>query len=132
MANAAAATSDSRQQQQQHSVVLHVNSVANCMWLCLQVAIGLGALLWGPASDRYGRRPVLLIATALFALTNVPLILAPDVAVLLAFRTLQVGRDVGSSSWCNCHTSHHDVAAAGGNANPLVCLSNGLPGGRAG
>lgn len=58
---------------------------------CLQVAIGLGALLWGPASDRYGRKPMLVIATALFALTNVPLILAPNVAVLVAFRTLQVG-----------------------------------------
>jgi len=54
------------------------------------VALGVGALLSGPVSDRYGRKPVLLIATALFALSNVPLILAPNIAVLLAFRTLQV------------------------------------------
>jgi hypothetical protein len=95
-----AATSNSKQKSEQHSDKHHItNSAWVCLWLCIQVAIGLGALLWGPASDRYGRRPVLLIATALFALTNVPLILAPDVAVLLAFRTLQVG-GLDVDSWC--------------------------------
>jgi DHA1 family bicyclomycin/chloramphenicol resistance-like MFS transporter len=61
----------------------------------LQVAIGFGALLWGPASDKFGRRPILLLATALFALTNIPLILAPSIALLIVFRTLQVGRGGG-------------------------------------
>jgi MFS family permease len=72
--------------------------------LLVQVAIGLGALAWGPFSDRYGRKPALVIATALFALTNVPLILAPNIAVLLAFRTLQVRCRCcwsGSSVWCS-------------------------------
>lgn len=54
------------------------------------MALGLAALVWGPASDTWGRKPALLAATALFALTNVPLILAPNIAVLLVFRTLQV------------------------------------------
>lgn len=55
----------------------------------LQIAIGLAALLWGPASDRFGSKPVLVLATVMFALSNLPLIFAPDIGILLAFRTLQ-------------------------------------------
>lgn len=58
----------------------------------MQIAIGVGALLWGPASDKFGRKPILLIATGLFALTNVPLMLTPNIGLLIAFRTLQVSQ----------------------------------------
>ncbi|MDD9718277.1 multidrug effflux MFS transporter [Dinoroseobacter sp. PD6] len=46
-------------------------------------------LLVGPLSDRYGRRPVMLISTALFALATLGAIFAPTVEVFLACRMAQ-------------------------------------------
>ncbi|MDZ7904674.1 MAG: Bcr/CflA family efflux MFS transporter [Cypionkella sp.] len=48
----------------------------------LQIAIG-------PLSDRFGRRPVLLGALALFLLATLGTILAPTAGIFLAFRMLQ-------------------------------------------
>ena len=46
-------------------------------------------LIMGPLSDRYGRRPVLLAGTALFALASLGCALAGNIWVFLAFRILQ-------------------------------------------
>lgn len=46
-------------------------------------------ILIGPMSDRYGRRPVLLVALVIFLLATVGTLLAPTAAVFLAFRMLQ-------------------------------------------
>ncbi len=46
-------------------------------------------LIMGPLSDRYGRRPVLLISMAVFALASVGCALAQDIWVFLGFRMLQ-------------------------------------------
>ena len=43
----------------------------------------------GPISDRYGRRPVILGALAIFLIATVGTLLAPTVEVFLAFRMLQ-------------------------------------------
>ncbi|MEX0302019.1 MAG: multidrug effflux MFS transporter [Leisingera sp.] len=48
-------------------------------------------LIAGPLSDRVGRRPVLLAATALFAAASLVCALAQDVWTFLAFRMLQGG-----------------------------------------
>jgi DHA1 family bicyclomycin/chloramphenicol resistance-like MFS transporter len=48
----------------------------------LQIAVG-------PISDRFGRRPVMLGATALFVLATLGAILAPSFAVFMACRMLQ-------------------------------------------
>lgn len=50
---------------------------------------GLAQLVWGPLVDRYGRRPVLLVGTALFALASLGRAVAPGLAPLIAFRILQ-------------------------------------------
>jgi len=49
----------------------------------------IAQLLVGVASDRFGRRPVLLAATALFAFASIGVAVAPSLATLLAFRFLQ-------------------------------------------
>jgi DHA1 family bicyclomycin/chloramphenicol resistance-like MFS transporter len=60
----------------------------------LVVAVFLAAfapsqLVWGPLSDRHGRRPVVLAALAVFALGSAVAALAPAFWVLLAGRALQ-------------------------------------------
>ena len=46
-------------------------------------------LIIGPLSDRYGRRPVLLAALALFSIASLGCLLATDIWVFLFFRLLQ-------------------------------------------
>ena len=48
-----------------------------------------GQLFHGPASDRFGRRPVMLAALALYVLASAAAALAPDAAALAAARAVQ-------------------------------------------
>jgi Bcr/CflA subfamily drug resistance transporter len=52
-------------------------------------------LIVGPLSDRYGRRPVMLVGLSIFALASLGCALAPDIWTFLAFRMLQGGVVVG-------------------------------------
>jgi MFS transporter, DHA1 family, multidrug resistance protein len=49
----------------------------------------LGQIAYGPVSDRYGRRPVLLFALALFCIANLACALAPSIEALIAARAFQ-------------------------------------------
>ncbi len=53
------------------------------------VAFGFSQLLAGPLSDRYGRRPVLVLGMALYALASVACALAPSIWALIAGRFFQ-------------------------------------------
>ena len=55
----------------------------------LLLAFGLSQLVWGPLSDRFGRRPILLWGMAAYTLASVACALAPDMAWLIAGRTVQ-------------------------------------------
>ncbi|MBD8893426.1 multidrug effflux MFS transporter [Roseibium litorale] len=60
------------------------------------VAIALAQLVLGPLSDRYGRRPVVLIGMAVYTLGSVLCLLAPTVELLIAARIVQaVGGSAG-------------------------------------
>ncbi len=48
-----------------------------------------GQILWGPLSDRLGRRPVLLTGLALFTLATLACALAPSIEALTAARAVQ-------------------------------------------
>lgn len=65
----------------------------------LLLAFGSSQLLWGPLSDRFGRRPILLIGLALYVLASVGSALAPDMALLVLWRTLQ-GAAMGAAVMC--------------------------------
>ncbi|HZB92198.1 MAG TPA: multidrug effflux MFS transporter [Stellaceae bacterium] len=57
---------------------------------------GGGQLFYGPLSDRFGRRPLLLAGLALYALCGFACALAPSIHLLIAARLLQgVGGCVG-------------------------------------
>ena len=46
-------------------------------------------LLWGPLSDRYGRKPVLLIGLTIFALGSLGMLWVENAATLLVLRFVQ-------------------------------------------
>ncbi|PUE52702.1 multidrug effflux MFS transporter [Limnohabitans parvus] len=55
----------------------------------LLLAFGLSQLVWGPLSDRFGRRPILLWGMGAYTLASVACAFAPDMAWLIAGRTVQ-------------------------------------------
>lgn len=65
----------------------------------LLLAFGVSQLLWGPLSDRYGRRPVLLCGMAAFTLASVGSVFAQSMEQLVAWRTVQ-GAAMGAAVMC--------------------------------
>ena len=66
----------------------------------LSVALYFGVnaalqLLVGPLSDRYGRRPVMLVGVAIYCLASLGCLWAPDVITFLVFRMIQASVVVG-------------------------------------
>lgn len=55
----------------------------------LLLAFGVSQLVWGPVSDRFGRRPVLLLGLAAYTLASIGCALAPSMPFLIGWRTLQ-------------------------------------------
>ncbi len=65
----------------------------------LLLAFGLSQLIWGPLSDRFGRRPILLWGLAAYVVAAVGAALAPSMAALIVWRTLQ-GAAMGAAVMC--------------------------------
>jgi DHA1 family bicyclomycin/chloramphenicol resistance-like MFS transporter len=53
------------------------------------VGLAIGQLLYGPISDRFGRRPVLLVGLSLFTAASIVTAVAPNATFLIAARILQ-------------------------------------------
>jgi DHA1 family bicyclomycin/chloramphenicol resistance-like MFS transporter len=53
------------------------------------VGFVVGQIVYGPISDRFGRKPALLIALALFCAASLACALAPNIETLIAARALQ-------------------------------------------
>ena len=53
------------------------------------IGLSIGQLLYGPASDRFGRRPVLLAGMGLFTLASAVTAFAPNPGVLIGARIVQ-------------------------------------------
>ena len=65
----------------------------------LLLAFGLSQLAWGPLSDRFGRRPMLLLGLGLYTLASIASALAPSMDLLVVWRTLQ-GAAMGAVVVC--------------------------------
>jgi len=53
------------------------------------VGLAIGQLVYGPLSDRFGRRPILMLGLAIYNIASLAAAFAPNVWVLLAARVLQ-------------------------------------------
>ena len=65
----------------------------------LLLAFGVSQLVWGPLSDRFGRRPILLIGLAAYLVAAIGSTLAPSMAQLIVWRALQ-GAAMGAVVMC--------------------------------
>ena len=59
------------------------------------IGLAIGQLIYGPISDRFGRRPVLLAGLALFTLAGIATAAAPGALTLVVARVLQ-----SIAAWC--------------------------------
>ncbi len=87
-------------------------------------------LVWGPLSDRYGRRPILLCGLTIFALGCLGTLWVRDANILLALRFVQaVGVCAATVSWQALVTDHypaHRVNRIFATIMPLVGLTPAL------
>jgi len=65
----------------------------------LLLAFGVSQLVWGPLSDRFGRRPILLIGLSAYVLAAIGNTLAPSMAALIVWRVVQ-GAAMGAAVMC--------------------------------
>lgn len=65
----------------------------------LLLAFGCSQLVWGPLSDRYGRKPVLLIGLSAYTVSALANALASSMEMLLLWRIVQ-GAAMGASVMC--------------------------------
>ena len=65
----------------------------------LLLAFGCSQLIWGPLSDRFGRRPILLCGLVAYTLASVGSVLAPSMALLVVWRIVQ-GAAMGAVVMC--------------------------------
>lgn len=65
----------------------------------LLLAFGLSQLVWGPLSDRFGRRPILLVGLSAYVLASIAGTLAPSMGWLIVWRTVQ-GAAMGAAVMC--------------------------------
>lgn len=65
----------------------------------LLLAFGCSQLIWGPLSDRFGRRPILLSSIVLYTLAALAGALANSVEMLIVCRTIQ-GAAMGAVVMC--------------------------------
>jgi DHA1 family bicyclomycin/chloramphenicol resistance-like MFS transporter len=72
------------------AIGLHVSAASIQLTITLYlIGLAIGQLAYGPLSDRFGRRPVLLGGLALFTLAGAVTAIAPNAGVLIAARVVQ-------------------------------------------
>jgi MFS transporter, DHA1 family, multidrug resistance protein len=74
-------------------------SQAQLTLTALLLAFGASQMFWGPLSDRFGRRPVLLIGMSAFVVASVGSTFSPSIEQLIVWRAVQ-GAAMGAGVMC--------------------------------
>jgi DHA1 family bicyclomycin/chloramphenicol resistance-like MFS transporter len=74
-------------------------SQAQLTLTALLLAFGVSQLIWGPLSDRFGRRPILLLGMAAYVVASIGSAMSPTIEALVVWRTLQ-GAAMGAAVMC--------------------------------
>ncbi len=90
----------------------------------------VGQLVWGPLSDRYGRKPVLLAGLSIFAIGCLGMLWVENAAMLLALRFVQaIGVCAAAVTWQALVTDYYPASRTNrifATIMPLVALSPAL------
>lgn len=115
------------------SMQTNLGTSASAISASLSIFLGgfaVAQLFWGPLSDRYGRRPILLSGLGLFALGCLGMIWVQNTELLLALRFLQaVGVCAAAVSWQALVVDRYSTEVAKrtfASIMPLVALSPAL------
>lgn len=65
------------------------SSLTNLTLVSFFFFFAAGTLLWGPVSDKYGRRPVLLVSSAMYVAASAVCAITPTIYLLIAARVVQ-------------------------------------------
>jgi DHA1 family bicyclomycin/chloramphenicol resistance-like MFS transporter len=74
-------------------------SQAQLTLTALLLAFGMSQMVWGPVSDRFGRRPVLLVGMTLYVIASIGSTFSASMEQLVLWRTLQ-GVAMGAGVMC--------------------------------
>ncbi|MDZ4396343.1 Bcr/CflA family efflux MFS transporter, partial [Hydrogenophaga sp.] len=74
-------------------------SQAQLTLTALLLAFGVSQMFWGPLSDRFGRRPILLIGMSAFVVASIGSTFSPSIEQLIVWRTIQ-GAAMGAGVMC--------------------------------
>ena len=66
----------------------------------LLLSFGISQMVWGPLSDRYGRRPILLVGMAVYVAASIGSAFAPTMETLIGWRMAQ-GAAMGAAVMCS-------------------------------
>jgi len=69
---------------------MHTNtSMVNLTLVFFFIFYAIGTLFWGPVSDKYGRKPVLVVGLGLYVIASILCVFATNVYALIFYRVLQ-------------------------------------------
>ncbi len=92
------------------------------------IGFGIGQLLYGPLSDRYGRRPMLLFGVSVYLAASVGAAFAPDIGALTAARFFQaLGGGAATVIARACVRDRHSGADAARMLSTLMLIMAAAP-----